>query len=92
MKKFIKPRGGTSALADLHLTASTFTVTLHTLKRAFDDVSAISGGISDRDIEDWMLGYSDSSLFSNQQLNNNEVYEAGYAFGYAEDQHPPEEY
>ena len=93
MTKIVKRLALKAATAELRLDGpTTFTVSLPALKRCFDDVSFITGGIADGDVEDWLFGYADSSLYSNLQLTNNQSYEAGYAFGYAEDQRPPEEY
>jgi len=72
---------------------TTFTVSLKVIARCLADVSYIIGGEPTPDgVESWLTGYSDAGLGFPIESNPTQEYEAGYACGYAEDQHPPEEY
>ena len=72
---------------------TTFTVSLSVLMRCVDDVKYITGGEpTPAGIESWLTGYSEAGLCIPAEFNPTEEYEAGYAYGYAADQYPPEEH
>lgn len=71
---------------------SNYSVTRKTLKRCLEDLGSIHQGraVCDAHLLQWLEGYFDS--FKGDCTKPTSEYMAGYAFGYAEGERPPEEY